>query len=259
MSVDRNILLGSILSALLLVVGLCAPVWAAEQQALRVTISLDIPPYVMNQAGNGLEIDIMREALAGHPLQFSQLPYQALQTAIPQNLADVSVGVQADDSGVNYSVDFITFANYAIGKKADGLRINKVADLRGHQVLTWENAYLELGKEFEEQYAPQAPERKNYLEVADQREQVRKFWEGKSNIIVIDYSIFVHLSKQLGYDLNQARFFRIFEPVTNFKAGFKDAGLRDKFNQAIAAMCKNGKYAELMKHYGIVVKQSVCN
>jgi len=130
--------------------------------------------------------------------------------------------------------------------------------LQGHQVLTWENAYLELGKEFAAQYAPQAPERKSYLEVANQTEQVKKFWEGQGKVIIIDYSIFVHLSKQLGYDLNQARFFNIFDPVTNFKAGFKDRGLRDTFNLAITDMCNDGQYANLMKHNGIVVKQSVC-
>jgi len=252
-----KVLLGFIFSILLLA-GFSSPVLAADHSELRVSISLDIPPYVMNNATSGLEVDILRQALPGNRLQFTQLPYQELQTAVPNKLADVSVGVQADDSGVHYSVDFITFANYAISKQADGLKIKNVADLLGHQVLTWENAYLELGKEFELQYAPQAPERKNYLEVADQKEQVKKFWEGKGNIIVIDYSIFVRLSKQLGYDPNEARFFSIFEPVTNFKAGFRDVGVRDRFNEAIAAMCKNGKYAELMKYYGIVAKQSVC-
>jgi len=245
-------------AALLLVAGCCLPVLAADHSELRVTISLDIPPYVMNQAGHGLEVDILRQALAGHQLQFSQLPYEQLQTAIPQQKADVSVGVQQDDSGVFYSKDFITFANYAIAKRSDKLDIKSVADLRGHQVLTWENAYRELGKEFEAQYAPQVPERKNYLEVADQTEQVKKFWEGKDNVIVIDYSIFVSLTKKLGYDLKEARFFAIFEPVTNFKAGFKDAALRDQFNQAIDLMCRNGTYDKLMRHYGIVAKQSVC-
>ena len=141
MSVDRNILFRPILFTLLLVAVFSSPGLADGILDLRVTISLDIPPYVMNHAANGLEVDIMRQALAGHPLHFSQRPYQELQTAIPKQLADVSVGVQAHDSRVNYSVDFITFVNYAIGKKTDGLRINKVADLRGHQVLTWENAY----------------------------------------------------------------------------------------------------------------------
>jgi len=248
----------SMLVALLFVTGFTLSAPAADHSDLRVTISLDIPPYVMNHAASGLEVDLMREALAGHQLHFSQLPYEELQTAIPLQKADVSVGVQADDSGVYYSNDFITFANYAIAKQSDKLNINKVADLRGHQVLTWENAYLELGKEFEAQYAPQAPERKNYLEVADQTEQVKKFWEGKDNVIVIDYNIFVRLSIQLGYDLRQARLFNLFSPVTNFKAGFKDAKLRDRFNQTITIMCHNGKYAELMKHYGILVKQTVC-
>ena len=249
--------LRSVLVALLLT-GFSLPAPAADHSDLRVAISLDIPPYVMNHAASGLEVDILHQALAGHKLVIAQLPYEQLQVAIPKKMADVSVGVQADDSGVFYSKDFITFANYAIAKRSDKLDIKSVADLRGHKVLTWENAYLELGKQFAAQYAPQAPERKNYLEIADQTEQVKEFWKGKDNVIVIDYSIFIHLSSQLGYDLSQARLFSIFEPVTNFKAGFKDSKIRDQFNQAITIMCRDGKYAELMKHYKIVVKQSVC-
>ena len=45
-------------------------------------------------------------------------------------------------------------------------------------MLTWGNAYLELGGEFEALFSPQSPQRKNYVEVADQKEQVRRFWEG---------------------------------------------------------------------------------
>jgi len=258
MTANRKRLPGFIILLLLLLAGFATPALAAEKPELRVTISLDIPPYVMDKADSGLEIDILRQALEGYRLQFTQLPYEQLQTAVPEKLADVSVGVQADDSGVNYSIDFITFANFAISKKADAVKIDKVADLRNFQVLTWENAYLELGDKFETLFSPQSPLRKNYIEVADQKEQVRMFWEGQGRVIVIDYSIFVYFSRELGHDVNEASFHAIFKPVTNFKAGFRDADLRDRFNQAVKAMCKDGSYTELMRRYGIEIGQSVC-
>ena len=118
------------------------------------------------------------------------MPKDELQTAVQQKLADVSVNVQSAEDGVFYSNDSISFANYAISKKANGLKINRVADLKNHQVLAWQRAYLELGDEFKQLFSPQSPQRKNYTEVADQIDQVRMFWHGKNKIIVIDGSIF---------------------------------------------------------------------
>ncbi len=258
MNPARNILFGSIVVALLLLTGISNHAQAADKPELLVAVSLDIPPFVMDNAGTGLEVDIVRQALKGYSLLFIQLPYGELQTAVQQKRADVSLGVQQEDKDIFESTDFITFANFAISKKADGFRIDSVADLRNRRVLTWGNAYLALGPEFEAMFSPQSPQRKNYIEVADQKEQVRRFWEGKELVIVIDHSIFSYFSKKMGHDLDKVSFHAIFPPVTNFKAGFKDDAVRDRFNESLAAMCKSGEYAKLLHEYGVVVKQEVC-
>jgi len=254
----RKILNGYIGVVLLLLAGFGHQARAAEKPELLVAISLDIPPFVMDKATGGLEVDIVRQALRDYSLRFIQLPYEELQTAVQRKRVDVSVGVQPGGDGVHYSADFINFVNYAISKKTEGLRIGSVADLRGHQVLTWENAYLELGGEFEAMFSPQSPQRKNYIEVADQEEQVRKFWEGKNRVIVIDQSIFLYFSGKMGHGINEVNFHAIFPPVTNFKVGFRDATVRNRFNEGLAAMCGNGEYAGLLHRYGVVVKQTAC-
>jgi polar amino acid transport system substrate-binding protein len=245
--------------AALLLAGFSPRVVAAANHELLVAISLDIPPFVMDQAESGLEVELVRQALGDAKLPFIQLSYEKLQTAVQQQRADVSVGVQPVDANVHYSTDFVTFANYAISKKADGLRIDSVADLSDHPVLTWENAYLELGSEFEVLFAPRSPQRNNYHEVADQEQQVRMFWEGAGRIIVIDRSIFDYFSRKLGHTPDEANYSAIFPPVTPFKVGFRDAADRDRFNTALAAMCKSGAYDELLKRYGVAVSQSVCD
>ena len=255
---DLRILNRFVVLALLLLVGFGLRASAAAKPELLVAVSPDIPPYVMGRASSGLEIDIARQALRDYSLRFIQLPYAELQTAVQKRRADVSVGVQPDDNDIHYSADVVTFVNYAISKKADGFRIGSVADLRGHQVLTWENAYLELGGEFEKMFSPQSPLRKNYVEVADQREQVRKFWEGKGLVIVIDQSIFSYFSREMGHGTSEADFHAVFPPVTDFKAGFRDVTVRNRFNEGLAAMCGNGEYAQLLRRYGISAKQTVC-
>ena len=255
---NRKFLHGTIVAVLMLLAGFGHQAPAAAKPELLVAISLDIPPFVMDKAAKGIEVDIVRQALQGYILRFIQLPYEELQTAVQQKRVDVSLGVQPSGEGVHYSTDFINFVNYAISKKAEDLRIDSVADLRGHQVLTWENAYLELGSEFEAMFSPQSPQRKNYIEVADQEEQVRRFWEGKGLVIVIDRSIFSYFSRKMGHQTHEASFHAIFPPVTNFKAGFQDVNVRNRFNEGLAAICGNGVYAMLLHRYGVVVKQTVC-
>jgi polar amino acid transport system substrate-binding protein len=255
---DSKIQYRAIVGGVLLLAGFSHQALAAPKPELLVAISLDIPPFVMNKAASGLEVDIIRKALDDYSLRFLQLPYEELQTAVQQKRVDVSIGVQPDNDGVHYSDDFIGFANYAISKKAEGFRIDSVADLRNHRVLTWENAYMELGSEFEKMFSPQSSQRKNYIEVADQKEQVRKFWDGKGLVIVIDQSIFRYFSGILGHDVNEVNFHDIFPPVTNFKVGFRDVTVRNRFNEGLAAMCRNGGYVELLHRYGVVAKQTVC-
>jgi polar amino acid transport system substrate-binding protein len=227
------------------------PIQPNSNKKLVVAISLDIPPYVMQRATKGLEVDLVKRALKGYSLQFVQMPYQDLQTAISQNKADVAVGVQPAKDSVFYSGNFITFHNAAISKKTDGIKINRVADLKDHEVLTWQNAYLELGPEFKELFSPASPSRKNYHEVADQRNQVEEFWRGKGKVVVIDRVIFRYFSREMGHKPDESVIHAIFPPVTGFRVGFKNEGIRDTFDRQLADLRANREYGKLLELYHI--------
>lgn len=235
---------------------------STEQKTLTVAISLDIPPYVMNNASSGLEVEIVRQALAEHELLFVQLPYGELQSAVAQQRADISVGVEADEDGGFYSVDFITFANYAISKKSDNLTINQENDLKGHRVLAWQNAWQVLGERYQQLFSPEPATTKNYppgyAEVADQAEQVMLFWQGHSDVIVIDHSIFNHYSKAVGHRLTEINLHGIFPPVTHYKVSFRSATLRDQFNQGWRKLCENGRYEALLNQYAVQLERTLC-
>jgi polar amino acid transport system substrate-binding protein len=241
--------LGFVLSALLVALSI-APAKAADK--LSAAISLDIPPYVMEEASEGLEVDLVRGALTGDMLSFVQMPYGDLRTAIESKKADISIGVQATDKSVAYSRDFIAFINFAIAKKSDRLNITSVADLKGHKLLTWEDAYLELGDEFKDLFAPGAPYRADDIEVANQTDQVRRFWEGSGLVIIIDRSIFVYFSKKMGHAMSEVDLYPLFPPVTDFKAAFASTELRDRFNAGLDRLCRVGAYAKLLARYDVV-------
>jgi len=232
----------------------------ATEPELTVAIQPDIPPYVMENAGRGLEVEIVRRALAGYTLHFIQMPYGELQTAVPKKRAKVAVAVQHfSDDGVFYSNDFMTFENYAITRKPARLTIDRVAELANHKVLAWQDAYLELGPAFERLFSPGSAQRKNYVEYGDQREQVRVFWAAPADVIVIDRSIFRYYSVKAGHSMSEVAFHSLFPPVTSFKIGFEEPAVRDAFNRGLAKLCKTGEYAKLLEQYHIELQRSICN
>lgn len=230
----------------------------AADHALTIAVSLDIPPYVMNHASRGVEVYIMHMALPNYKVKWIQMDYQALETAVSDKKADIAMSVQTRKPNVFYSDDYIGFANFAISKKADSLTIEHVADLTGHPVLTWQDAWTELGDEFKSQYAPGSSERTNYIEVADQAQQVSKFWEGTGKVIVIDRSIFDYFSKQQGHSLDQVEYHALFPKVTKFKVAFADAGIRDEFNAHLKKLCESGQYRRILKLHDMADLASVC-
>jgi polar amino acid transport system substrate-binding protein len=231
----------------------------AADRSLTVAVSLSIPPYVMTDTTSGLEIDLMRRALPDYQLKWRQMDYQALESAVSDKKADAAMSVQEHRKRVFYSLDYVGFVNFAISKKTDHLQITSVADLKGHPVLTWQDAWTELGQAFKSQYAPGSAERSNYIEVADQAKQVREFWEGTGNVIVIDRSIFDYLSPKMGHALDEAKYHPLFPKVTTFKVGFADSGIRDKFNAGLKKLCQSGEYDRLLKRYHVPDVAGVCD
>lgn len=230
-----------------------------EKESLTVAISPDIPPYILDRATNGLEVDLMKLAFPEYELSFVQLPYDELETAVPEKKATVSVGVRQEREGAFDSIDFIAFSNVAITKKSAGIDIRKIADLGDYEVLTWQNAYLDLGDGFKTMFAPGGVDHTNYKEIADQEVQVEAFWKADNAVIVIDQNIFDHFSKEMGYSLDDVEVFAIFPSVTNFKVAFADEIMCTEFNNRLRQLCRNGEYQKLLQQYGVHLPATPCD
>ncbi|AJR06652.1 amino acid ABC transporter [Photobacterium gaetbulicola] len=241
-------------SALLAVVHL-----SAEQRKLIVAISTDMPPYVMDNGSKGLEVDIVRQALEGYELEFVQMPLTYVQRAVQNQKADIAIGVLVDGGEIYYSDHLVTFVNFAISKKSDSLAINTIDDLKTHPVLTWQNAYLELGDEFKTLFSPGSEYRSNYHEFGNQADQVAQFWKASKQVIVIDRSIFEFFSKAMKQPTDNVEYHSLFPPVTEFKASFKDKAIKDTFNTNLKEMCQNGAYVKLLEVYDVKLETTVCD
>ncbi len=229
---------------------------------VTVAVSLDIPPYVIGKASGGMHIDILQAALPDYRLKFVQLPFGDLATAVQEGKADVAAAVRRKGDGVQdkvfYSAEFARFADVAITKESDLRPIATVADLSGARVLTWEGADVDLGSPFLDMFGIGGPDRAGYVELADQADQVRTFWRQDGYVAIIDSAIFRYFSLQLGHDRREWLTYPIFPPVTGYKVAFRDAMLRDIFNEGLAAVCKDGRYAAFLMRYGAEAAQSVC-
>ncbi|UXI03571.1 substrate-binding periplasmic protein [Photobacterium sp. TY1-4] len=245
--------------AMVIVSALSVPDSQAAQDTLKIAIANDMPPYVMDNANNGLEVDVVKQALADYDIQFVQVSYRDLQSAVQQQGVDAAIGVMADDSGVFYSDNLITFANFAISKKADQLTIHTIDDLKKHPVLTWQNAYTELGGAFESLFSPVSEYRSNYREFSNQADQVSQFWKENGQVAVIDRNIFAYFTKALGHPLNEVTYHNLFPAVTHFRAGFKDEAVMKAFNAKLSDMCQSGTYAKLLEQHHVTLARTVCD
>jgi len=228
----------------------------ATAKELEIAFSYDIPPFVMNNGTEGLEVDIVRKALSyqGHDFCVQQCSYQQLAIAVAQLGLDAAAAVRKTDDGTYYSHNFIAFKNAAITKKSAGIVLNRISDLKGKDIITWQNAHRDLGEEFAALFSPDinAPYMTKYRELPVQKDQVRRFWEGDKEVLIIDKSIFIWFTKQLSQQIqisDQPVYHEIFPIPTQFQVNFKSRKIRDHFNEGLKHIRKTGVYEQIFDKY----------
>lgn len=232
---------------------LIATVHAKE---LVIAFSTDAPPYDMDGGKAGIEIDIVRAALkpSGYTFIAQQMPYGKLADAVRKHGVDAAATVTTEDNGTFYSDNYITFQNVAFTKKAAGLTIDTIADLKGKSIVAWQNAYEDLGPEFKALFAPQVrePYHSKYREIGDQKQQVEMFWKGEAEVIVIDESVMQWFTKELAGKVDTSAAIvshKIFPAKTPFRISFKSEQVRDDFNAGLKAIRASGEYQKIYDKY----------
>lgn len=229
--------------------------WSDE---FTVGFGQDKPPFVIGKTKTGLEIDIFREALAykGHTLNVFHMPNKRLQRALidTQDIDAVATVRQVPGDGLYYVDEFMYFDNYAISKVRDDLEINEVSDLIGLSIITWQNAYRDLGPDFENAFQPNPPEayKSLYKEHHSQEGQSLMFWEDRAQVIVIDKTIFGWYSKQLSGETDtspEVVYHPIFSGRTYFQAAFRNEQLAKDFEEGLENLKSTGRYDELYHKY----------
>ncbi|MBF0131507.1 MAG: transporter substrate-binding domain-containing protein [Magnetococcales bacterium] len=242
----------SIIVALL--IGIIVPRFG-EAIELNILFSAYTPPYVFqdkNEKGDGIVVEIVRESLDGqgykiHPVY---LPIGRSFKMFSEEQVDGTTIIQ-ESSGLdaNYSDYFMQYHNFAITRTDRNIAIHSMEDLLGKDIIAFQQADKYLGPKF----GVIAVGNPRYSEMDNQERQVHMLLAGRTDIAIMDESIFRYYCQKLVREGKVSQepkvtFHNIFPP-TKYRAAFVDPKVRDAFNVGLAMLRANGRYRAIYDKY----------
>jgi len=114
--------------------------------------------------------------------------------------------------------------------------------------VAWSGAYNDLGEKFYKYFNPvNGIYRAKYHENPSQRDDVKKFFEGKYSAILIDKNIFKWY-KRVFNNKNLYDYHKIFPKRTGFSIAFRSYKLRNLFNQGLSKIKRDGTYKKIVQY-----------
>lgn len=210
------------------------------------------PPYVIESEGRGLEVDIVREALAvtGHSLKIDFFDRAFLRNAIEYGRTDAAAGLAEGVEGLYYSDTYISFQNQIISRAADKIKLSSLADLKGRRFTAWKGAHKVMGEEY--RLATENGTSPSYLEYDNQLVQNKMFWSHRIDLIIIDSFIFNWFRDALSEDFittDEIANHPLLPEKTDYRIAFKDKDIRDAFNVGLTKLKRTGRYEALQNYY----------
>ncbi len=236
--------------------------WSPFASARDVSIGFaghSAPFVIANRDNPGISVEIAREALklAGHDLKPMFQSYQRIEEEVKRGRLDGAIAMSKDGGALHYSEPSIAYDNVAIVRKRDKIAIRDIGDLPGHNVVAWQNAHDHLGGEFKRLFGShvRADYVRKYHDLPDQTAQVRMFWSGRADVIVIDDTIFDYITSTMADDFDtrlDLKRHRIFGGQTVFSFAFNDPELRNQFDAGLARLRAEGGIERIYRKYRTV-------
>lgn len=217
---------------------------------LRVSVAKGLPPYIISDQNQGVELDIVREALAlkGHSIKTVFLPIKRVSSFFDKGKVDAALTVNELSSlkHAHYSDPYITYQNVVIGLAERNLKIETLKDLDGYSLVAFQHAEQYLGEDF----AAMARRNAKYSERADQNLQISLLFSKRTDLVVMDINIYKYYKKLETFaDTSQpVSVFKLFPP-SNYKVAFRDKSIQEDFNEGLRMLRVSGRYQEIIRSY----------
>ena len=233
-----------------LALGVIAP--SAQAEPLTMTFGASIPPYAFPDTESGIEVDIIREALAlsGVELQPVFVPARRIAFEFIQGKVDAASKDQGEDltkHGGIYGDVSVKFQDVIFTLEDRALELSAPGDLEGLRVVAFQNA----SKHYSDWLSPLEGST-NYTETADQSLQVKMLHRGRADAIVADLNIVQYLTKLVAEEgqigIKPVRINNFADPW-GYRPVFKTEELRDDFNSGLQKLVESGRYQEIVDSY----------
>jgi polar amino acid transport system substrate-binding protein len=250
---DREKPMKKILHTLVSLLMCCAafPCFGAD---VTMAFGEKIPPFCFPETNSGIEVEIIREALAyrGHHLipkyfPFARIPLEFKTKRVDAAMTDL--GVDLAPFGANYADPGVFYDNVFISLKERHLVINKPEDLNGLTVISFEGA----ANRYPDWLGPVKKDGR-YFEQNNQELQVLTLDRGRYDIVLSDRNIFNYftllLKREKGFSPRpiEEHSFVKFNPM-DYRAVFRDKGVRDDFNAGLKKLKETGRFQAIYDKY----------
>lgn len=227
---------------------------AIAAQAGAATVSMafgdNLPPYILVREDAGIEVEIVREALAwrGHALQARYLPMGRIPPSFKARQVDaimMDVGEDMTPHGGYYGAPPVVYDNVFYTLKSRRLVIRKPQDLVGRSVMSFVGA------------ANRYPvwlaglSRNDYVENNHQEVQPQLLALGRYEVVLSDRSVFRYYARSKpGFEMPAVDEHSVIQADPNdYRPVFRDAVIRDDFNAGLAHLHKSGRYRAIYDKY----------
>jgi polar amino acid transport system substrate-binding protein len=231
---------------------ICCPLASAVDVVMA--FGEKIPPFCFPETDSGIELDVMREALAfrGHVLKPRYYSFARIPVAFKAGEVDAAMTDLGEDMttwGAHYGNPAVIYDNVFITLKERRLTITRPEDLQGLSVISFAGA----AKRYPE-WLDAVRKAGRYHEQNDQALQVLTLDRGRYDVVLSDRNIFKYFTLQLKLNksfkprpVTEHAFVRL-NPM-DYRPVFRDAAVRDDFNAGLKQLKDSGRFQAIYHRY----------
>lgn len=219
-------------------------------ELIEIATRVNLPPYVVDGAAHGIEIDLVKAILQGSGYEpvFIQQPRVRMISAFENGHMNGILTQNVLASNVGCATDwYIAHQNVAISLASRGLQIDSLDDVTGLSILSFSGATRYLGPDFQQAVA----HTKRYTESGDQGKHIQLLYKGRFDAVIGDRWILALAQKShftATGDYRELQYHPIMEPSL-YVARFHDQRVCDAFNLGLRRLRADGSYAEIWNGY----------
>lgn len=208
-------------------------------------------PYFIAKGETGLFTELLNAIFERIPeyqpsYKFDRSNNRLFQEFRDGNLDAVANVFESMDLAPCHTKSFFHFQDMAMTRARDNIKIERIEDLRGKAIITFQGAREFLGDTFAHQ-----TQDGYYIELANPGHQVRQLARGKGEVSIGDLFVFLHnLQMVPGLDMTPDDFhYHKVIPKNSTRMGFNDHKLCKLFSNALDEIEKDGIDKAIYRKY----------